>query len=670
MRRVEAFVAALALGSGAFSTGCLARDVWYNVPEYLAKPVLRRSVKHTVVNRPSVLFVIDDSPSMGDKQALLAKAIERTQGVIWSCVGADGPVDLVDGVCPDDTAWTGVGAFGQVALITTSLEAGGKLCAERSRGALPLPRSIDEFSGASLNVGEEGCGFEAPLEATYRFLVDPEPPLGVSVRSGEAGDETTAEGTHTELLAERADFLAPHSFITIVILTDEDDCSVMDSGDAWKIGEAEMARGTSVCASDPEDPCCRPCDALEEAPPPGCAPLTQDPNCQAPLFARGEAPINTRCWNQKARFGQEWLFPIERYTEALTSPFIRSRRGALVENPLFVHGETPDMVSVLLLSGVPWQLLTKPESHPEDEALSFLTPSELEANGVWAKILGLAGAVPTDPHLVQSVSPRAGLPLAETTWDPVHGHEVSWPGQDNLQFSCIFPLPEPRTCEGKNGCGCDRGVKSPLCEQEDGSYGQPQRFAGAFPPTRLAQFARSLGERATLGSICPKQLSDPGKPGYGYDDFISQTLRERFNSFHKPCFTPTLPTNPDGSANCKLLEYYESPGVDCAALGRFSVDDEYRKPFKLTKDDLGTLCEIPRMPGDPADPQSDYYRCAHDLHPAVTNKGYCYIDTLIGLGSPELVAVCSETHKRFLRSIPAALGRPGTKVGLVCDYRR
>ena len=30
-------------------------------------------------------------------------------------------------------------------------------------------------------VGEHGCGYEAPLEAMYRFLVDPEPPVSVTL---------------------------------------------------------------------------------------------------------------------------------------------------------------------------------------------------------------------------------------------------------------------------------------------------------------------------------------------------------------------------------------------------------------------------------------------------------------------------------------------------------
>src|SRR5690606_16911669 len=128
-----------------------------------------------------------------------------------------------------------------------------------------------------------------------------------------------------------------------------------------------------------------------------------------------------------------------------------------VENPLFKYGSTPDMVQVLLLSGVPWQLITKPESHGPGQSLEFLTPSELEASRVWDKLLGdpAQNVPPSDPHLLESVEPRAGLPLPGVAWDPIHGHDVVWPRKDSLQHSCVFELPEPETCTESRGCTCD-----------------------------------------------------------------------------------------------------------------------------------------------------------------------------------------------------------------------
>src|SRR5690606_39068652 len=112
------------------------------------------------------------------------------------------------------------------------------ICAGKSEGASPLSALGDEdIASQIIAAGEDGCGYEAPLEAMYRFLVDPQPPLSVSVIGEGMARETLAEGITEELLARRAEFFPPFSSLTVIIATDEDDCSVMDSGDAWKMGE-------------------------------------------------------------------------------------------------------------------------------------------------------------------------------------------------------------------------------------------------------------------------------------------------------------------------------------------------------------------------------------------------------------------------------------------------
>jgi len=80
-------------------------------------------------------------------------------------------------------------------------------------------------------VGEMGCGYEAPLEAMYRFLVDPMPPLQVL----NDGVRSFPDGLNTTLLEQRARFLRPDSAVGIVLLTDEDDCSVRDDGPGFYV---------------------------------------------------------------------------------------------------------------------------------------------------------------------------------------------------------------------------------------------------------------------------------------------------------------------------------------------------------------------------------------------------------------------------------------------------
>src|SRR5690606_36263121 len=110
-------------------------------------------------------------------------------------------------------------------------------------GSLVTPYS---YETQLREVGDSGCGFEAPLEAMYRFLVDPEPPLSIEKRDGPDGPEVVVDGVDEELLALRRQFLSPYSSVVVVILTDEDDCSVSEAQDAWKVGEpSPRARSSS-----------------------------------------------------------------------------------------------------------------------------------------------------------------------------------------------------------------------------------------------------------------------------------------------------------------------------------------------------------------------------------------------------------------------------------------
>ncbi len=51
-------------------------------------------------------------------------------------------------------------------------------------GEANLDRLTQDFRDQVKKAGEHGCGYEGSLEAWYRFLVDPEPPTGVT--SGQA----------------------------------------------------------------------------------------------------------------------------------------------------------------------------------------------------------------------------------------------------------------------------------------------------------------------------------------------------------------------------------------------------------------------------------------------------------------------------------------------------
>jgi hypothetical protein len=139
-----------------------------------------------------------------------------------------------------------------------------------------------------------------------RFLVDPMPPTRVV----NEGARSVVEGLNTTLLEQRARFLRPDSIVGIVLLTDEDDCSVRDDGPGFLVaGGGKLPRGTASCATDPTDRCCRSCALLEDEPPEGCAALADDPGCQLGPFTAAEEHASLRCYEQKRRFGIDFLHP-------------------------------------------------------------------------------------------------------------------------------------------------------------------------------------------------------------------------------------------------------------------------------------------------------------------------------------------------------------------------
>src|SRR5205085_5298331 len=133
-----------------------------------------------------------------------------------------------------------------------------------------------------------------------------------------------------------------------------------------------------------------------------------------------------------------------------------------------------------------------------------------------------------DPHMISSTNARTGLPPASSKddADDVHGREWTTNGQD-LQFACTFDLfertaeasvaPIERRCEGEekaNGaCDCDGKKDTPLCKVTNREL---QVKGKAYPTKRQLRVAKELGDHGIVASLCPKQLTQPGKDDYGY----------------------------------------------------------------------------------------------------------------------------------------------------------
>ncbi|NUP13028.1 MAG: hypothetical protein HOW73_43870 [Polyangiaceae bacterium] len=504
------------------------------------------------VDKVDLLLVVDNSMSMADKQAILAPSVRRliTNLVNPPCADANGPLptedqpagpydacpagstrvsepldDLRIGIISSSLGDLGSGACGSVEnandwghLVTRTLD-GSTVPTYQDHGFLvwdpaaqqsppgetDLETLIQHAESLIVGVNDIGCGYEMPLEATYRFLADPAPYTELAMDSQGVLQPI---GVDTYVLSQRSAFMRPDSFLGIVLLSDENDCSIdVASPGHFFISSSDVYRPTSACATDPDDACCTSC-ALPT--PAGCAP---DPVCDDPM---GFAPQNLRCWDPKQQFGVDFKYPAARYINALSAPTIdpsqsdlAASSGAGVANPIFASGRHLQHVSLTAIVGVPWQDLV---TDPTNPASPRKTTSQMETDGSWAWVTGRNSV---DPLMRESIDPRGGNNPA--TGEPVNGaNSINGgdrpstgsldPGID-LQYTCIFGLEEPIANGGDCDCGgvdCD----SPICD------GSTQVAAKAYPGKRQLEVIRGLGDRGIAGSICPPvtNAQDPGGP--------------------------------------------------------------------------------------------------------------------------------------------------------------
>ncbi|MBI4704874.1 MAG: hypothetical protein HY744_27535 [Deltaproteobacteria bacterium] len=414
---------------------------------------------------------------------------------------------------------------------------------------------IKKLQEMVLGVGQLGCGYEAQLESWYRFLIEPDPYEKIAIEK----DTAVLDGTDTALLAQRKSFLRPDSAVAVIILSDENDCSIRDGSQYYFAaqlfqpggGQAyHLPRPRAACAKDPNDPCCRSCG---QKPGEGCD--TTGDKCESTLDMLQDQ-VNLRCFDQKRRFGIDFLYPIDRYTTGLGAAQVPNRKGDLVPNPLFTDLDPkddlkatrdPGLVFLAGIIGVPWQDIARRDATGQPDLISgrngagapvggFQSAAELAENETWEIVLGDPvhyhtdkKALPLDALMIESIEPRQGVnpltgdllqpPGSPTMANPINGHEYSTPDRDDLQYACIFELPEPRDCSKPDQAGCDCGSPkndNPLCQDESGKFGQTQFRAKAYPAIRELGLLKELGPRGAVGSICPAQLGSQGEPDFGY----------------------------------------------------------------------------------------------------------------------------------------------------------
>ncbi|MEO8800989.1 MAG: hypothetical protein ABI551_24060, partial [Polyangiaceae bacterium] len=385
MFRATASTVALGTLIGVMSGGCLSRPVTSQQPTI--KDNFTTSLRQSSIDKVDILFDIDNSASMGDKEIFLSKAVPDflTRLIAPYCVDDQGKT-LTDGsgkILTSDkngTCTQGQPEFKPVhdmhiGVVTSSLgprgvSGGGAICTDQTgfqnndrgelitRGASGtvadisssnflawFPSDVDANSGkaptpgsnpigdsAKLNadfadlvvgVGQNGCGIESQLESWYRFLVQPDPYDHIDTSSGNAA----LVGVDETIIKQRHDFLRPDSLVAIIDLTDENDSEIDTrsvSGTGWRFLDNDSKDFTPPRGTSM-------CDTNPDDPAcTSCAFNGSDPKCTQGNYSKDNDwgfDINLRHVHMKAKYGVDPQFPIDRYFDGLTKTSVPDRNG-------------------------------------------------------------------------------------------------------------------------------------------------------------------------------------------------------------------------------------------------------------------------------------------------------------------------------------------------------
>ncbi len=767
--RAGAMTAALIATTAAVAPGCLDRPLEPVEPRTTSTIVDK--LTQSSVDKIDLLIVIDNSRSMADKQEILKLAVPDFVGQLVNplCVDKDGVVAADQPTeptqeCPVSDSkrefdpildihigvlTSSIGGHGATGICepkpndpVTATENDKAHLIDRA-DATDLNQKVDTWEGKGFLVwdpsetapthtpqgetvvgtlianlsdmvsgsGEKGCGYEAQLEAWYRFLIEPAPYDALEVQAS----KTIAVGTDQTLLNQRADFLRPDSLLAIVMLTDENDCSIMDAGIDPRTGKLNHGLGHFAadfnnklpaprpeCAVDPNDPCCASCGQTPQ--PSGC------PDVCSPSDKAEIDESNQRCYDQKRRFGIDFLWPIERYSDGLSNTQVADRDGNIVLNPIFTDLVPEDdnsnirdsgLVFLAGIIGVPWQDIARRTADGIPDLFNgldnsgkavggFQSGSELATNGTWDVILGdpscyttNADCKPTDPFMHETDVPRTGAnpitgDMAGAPGNAINGGEFAITKFDDLQYACRFELTTPKDCSAGGTCDCPKdgaATDNPLCDPNDTSK---QTHAKAYPGIRELQVLKKIGTRGIVGSICPAQLTDATaeKKDYGYRPAIGAIVERLKQALGGQCLPRSLKTNAEGQVPCLILEarrVIEGQECNCNSDGRQNVTDEHEPAQKAIENDpvyegLNCFCEITQTVGE------DLAACRDEIDEPVVNAsstavhGWCYIDatTVPSTGNPEIVAGCPDTQRRLIRFVGGGAGQTGATLFITC----
>jgi hypothetical protein len=502
-------------------------------------------------------------------------------------------------------------------------------------------------------------------------------------------------------------------------------------------------RGTSDCdqpvnvnttppSGGPNDPNCVSCAFPQSNKPNGqsigsdanctsCAP--GDTNCPVKGWYTPAAPgvaftaadgLNVRYGYQysRQRYGLDSQHNILRYVDGLRSTSVPDSAhevhdyqsyGSTVKNctnPLFAASlpdgsdtssgalcalpagtRTPDLVFYALIGGVTNSLL-------KDKNGNFKL--DLSSDD-WTAILGadpdhyvLDGI---DPHMIESIAPRANLPPPSTTYnlgsDPDNGREwntLSSGAAIDLQYACTFTLPKAKDCTAPanlGACDCQSSPGTtttdpggpPLC---DVATRTSQIKGKAYPTIRELRVAKAMGAQAVVASLCAEDTNpaDVASPTYGYNPAMQAIVNRLKAALGGQCLPEELTQDQTtGQVPCLVLAVYSSqtdqtaanactdPGMcnpalpqtcgcaandaDCAATYT-GILQRYQESFQASLPDSGTptptpvVCVFQQLTPEASCTGTNCYtgtpgsNCANA--PAPNNTGWCYVQGAANTG--------------------------------------
>jgi hypothetical protein len=421
---------------------------------------------------------------------------------------------------------------------------------------------------------------------------------------------------------------------------------------------------------------------------------------------------NLRCFDQKRRFGVDLLYPTQRYVNALSQYELCVSAPDLavdgcpaqsrMPNPLFAGGRNRSLVFLGGIVGVPWQAISseidengRPLEDPATQ-LRFKSFEQLEADRTWEAILGSQGTPwqpaangqpevasvprtpPTNPYMLESeLERRAVMDNNEVNGREYDTTQGSAGTPNDLQYACIFPLPESKLCS-QEPCDCvDGEFDKPLC-QAPGSQtpGTTQHWAKAYPGVRQLEVLRDFGSNSIVASICARNVdisTRATRPDFGYRPAIAAIVDRLKQQLANRCLPRPMELADDATVPCTMVETKRDAGGVCDCDPRIArsapearVDALVRA--QLVRDGAGCgpddpecqsacLCEVLQVQDAAnADPAAALRACREEEEPSGV-EGWCYVANTPDqqIGNPALVVDCPATQRQQIRFVGAGL---------------